>query len=480
MTVAAPADLPARVGRYEVMARIGRGGMAEVFLARAVGPGGIAKRLCIKRMLPDLLLSPRALDRFSEEARTVLALQHANIVPVFDFGRDGQNLFLAMEWIDGCDLAALVAATRARGELLPPQVAAHVTAEVARALAYAHAPHADRPPVLHSDVTPRNILLSRQGEVRLTDFGIARALGGAAARAGTPAYMAPEAARGEAVDQRSDLYSLGLVFAEMLTGRRLRESNDAGAAAAPVAVPGMGGVPTPFVEIARRLLAPDPADRFGSAGDVVNALAAPLAAELVRGGEAPARTLAALVAQAAPGVAIAAAEAPETMAPPTVDFVSEAPAPAAAVAGAPRALTPRRLVALAAIVAAGAIGGAGMLAAARRNRPPPVAASPRPIAVPPAPVPLIAPAPAVPVAPAPAVVPPPARQARAHLKIAAPGSWVAVYLDDRKLGDGPGLFDIEAGKHRLRVENAPLGFSRRETINAAPGATVELTFHTRP
>src|SRR5690242_15700507 len=128
---AAPAPLPARIGRYEVTARIGRGGMAEVFLARAVGPGGIAKRLCIKRMLPDLLLTPRALERFRAEARTVLALQHANIVPVFDFGRDGQDLYLAMEWIDGCDVAVLVTATRARGGLVPPLVAAHVTLEVA-------------------------------------------------------------------------------------------------------------------------------------------------------------------------------------------------------------------------------------------------------------------------------------------------------------------------------------------------------------
>src|SRR5438046_5663151 len=128
-----PAALPARIGRYEVLGRIGRGGMAEVFLARAVGPGGIAKRLCIKRMLPDLLLTPRALERFREEARTVLALQHANIVPVFDFGRDGQDLFLAMEWIDGCDLGALLAAAR-----LPPAVAAHVTVEVAREIGRAH------------------------------------------------------------------------------------------------------------------------------------------------------------------------------------------------------------------------------------------------------------------------------------------------------------------------------------------------------
>src|SRR6185369_13030602 len=119
---------------------------------------------------------------------------------------------------------------------------------------YAHAPHADRPGLLHSDVTPRNILLSRQGEVRLTDFGIARAMGAGGARAGTPAYMAPEAARGEPVDERSDLYSLGLVMGELLTGRRLRAESDLASAGAPVTLPELSGVPAPFVEVARRLL----------------------------------------------------------------------------------------------------------------------------------------------------------------------------------------------------------------------------------
>jgi tRNA A-37 threonylcarbamoyl transferase component Bud32 len=454
---AVPAELPAHIGRYQVIDRIGRGGMAEVFLARTVGPGGIAKRLCVKRMLPDLMLAPRSLARFTEEARTVLALQHANIVPVFDFGRDGQNLYLAMEWIDGCDLAALLA----RGTSLPPAVAAHVAVEVARALAYAHTPSGDRPGLLHSDVTPRNVLLSRQGEVRLTDFGIARALGGAA-QGGTPAYMAPEAARGEAVDASADLYSLGLVFVEMLLGRRLRGSNDLAAAGSPVTVPALDGIPAPFAEVARRLLA-ERQDRFTTAGEVVNALSAPLAAELVRGGEAPAQTLAALVEASAPARGADAAEGPLTEAPPTVDLPSLPRAPAPPRRGAPVLLIGGLLLGTAAVVAAGAA----------LSRPPARA-----------PIPERAPVRASPAPPPPAAIPAPAHPpphpaAGAILRITTPGSWVEVYLDGRKLGEGPGLFPIPPGKHQLRVTNQPLGFTRTETLNAAPGATVQFTFHTR-
>jgi tRNA A-37 threonylcarbamoyl transferase component Bud32 len=447
--------VPARIGRYEVIDRIGRGGMAEVFLARAVGPGGIAKRLCIKRMLPDLLLTPRALERFTEEARMVLALQHANIVPVFDFGRDGQDLFLAMEWIDGCDLGALLAA--APGSPLPAPVAGHVAIEVARALAYAHAPATGRAGLLHADVTPRNVLLSRQGEVRLTDFGIARAVGGGMARAGTPAYMAPEAARGEPVDARADLYCLGLVFAELLSGRRLRTDNDLAAACLPVRPPALEGVPAPFAEVARRLLAAEPAARFASATEVVNALAAPLAAELVRGGEAPAPLLAALVARAAPAGARTESPGPLTEASTTVDL-PVAPAPARRRRGG-------LLAASALLVAVAAVLGVRV---ASRPRPA-VQRAPAPAAAPAAPKPR-------PVSPAPT---PPERPPTARLRILTPGSWVDVFLDGARLGEGPGQFTIPAGKHQLRVQNVAVGFSRTEVITAAPGATVDLVFQTR-
>src|SRR5262245_17620824 len=188
-----------RLGRYEVLSTLGRGGMAEVFLARSRGPGGVEKLVCVKRVLPALIQDPRIARRFVDEARAALSLRHANIVPVFELGRHGQELFLVMEWVDGCDLGRLLAAAQP----LQPVVAAHVASEVAKALAYAHAAG-----LIHRDVTPRNVLLSRAGEVRLADFGISRALGATGTTAGTPRYMAPEQARGESPTPRDDLYSL--------------------------------------------------------------------------------------------------------------------------------------------------------------------------------------------------------------------------------------------------------------------------------
>ncbi len=280
-----------RIGRYEVLRSISKGGMAEVFLARAVGPGGIAKQVCIKRPLPANSSDPRSIQRFMQEARTVLALQHANVVPVFDFGRDENGPYLVMEWIDGCDLAALLAALRHRGQSLSPLLAAHIAAEICKALSYAHlrVDAAGRPGgILHRDVTPRNILLSRQGEVRLTDFGIASAITTPGHPAGTPAYMAPEAARGDAADARSDLYALGLVFAEMLAGQRLRGGDaDTGrleTALVPVAIPSLPGIPAEIAAVVQRLLAFAPTDRYATAADTQAALVGPLAQEALLGG----------------------------------------------------------------------------------------------------------------------------------------------------------------------------------------------------
>src|SRR5262245_8567114 len=168
-----PPDAPdaavPKLGRYEILGSMGRGGMAEVFLARSRGPGGVEKLMCVKRVQPALIADPRVARRFVDEARAALALGHANLVPVFELGREGQELFLVMEWIDGCDLGRLLDHARATHQPPPPMVAAHVAAEVAKALAYAHE-HSERgraAGLVHRDVTPRNVLLSRAGEVRL-------------------------------------------------------------------------------------------------------------------------------------------------------------------------------------------------------------------------------------------------------------------------------------------------------------------------
>jgi serine/threonine protein kinase len=216
-----------QLGPYELLEPIGRGGMADLYLARRRGPGGVEKRLVVKRIRRERAADARFLRMFVEEARLGMSLAHQNLVAVFDFGRAGDELFLVMEHVDGSDLGAALG--RAQKAVLPPSplVVAFIALETCRGLAHAHRA-GDRPGIVHRDVTPKNVLLSTSGEVKLADFGVALQqtdLGSAGVVRGTPAYMAPEQARGEAVDARADLFSLGLVVWESLAGRRAYEGD---------------------------------------------------------------------------------------------------------------------------------------------------------------------------------------------------------------------------------------------------------------
>lgn len=240
-----------RLGRYELVSRLATGGMGEVFLARRRGPGDIEKQVVIKRIRRELSGDPRFVDMFLSEARVSMTLSHKNIVPVFDFGRAGAELFLAMEYVRGRDLArALRAAGHERR--LSPAAVAHIGIEVCRALDYAH--HRDDP-IIHRDLSPKNLLLSLAGEVVVADFGLAISATGELARAGvrgTPAYLSPEQARSDPIDGRSDLFALGLVLRELVTGE-----------------PAYGrGEPAAIIERARR------AELEPLGGDVPEALAA--------------------------------------------------------------------------------------------------------------------------------------------------------------------------------------------------------------
>jgi len=169
----------------------------------------VTKEICIKRIREERLAAPGAVDAFVREARLSARLAHPNIVPVFDFGRSEDQYYLAMEWIDGLDLRALVD----RGEPLEDYVVAYIVAEVARALAYAHEDAPDAP-IVHRDVKPANVLISRNGDVHLGDFGVATFDGQAEGIAGTPGFMAPEVGEGT-TDVRSDLYSLGKLLGSL-------------------------------------------------------------------------------------------------------------------------------------------------------------------------------------------------------------------------------------------------------------------------
>jgi len=201
--------------------------MAEVYLARRRA-AGVEKWLVVKRMRPERSGDVRFLDLFVREARLSMSLVHQNIVPVFDFGRIDDQVFLAMERVEGKDLGSSLA--RASSHRLPPLLAAFIAAECCQALDYAHqrkGPDGVALGIVHRDVTPRNVLLSWSGEVKLTDFGIAALAGDATARLlGTPQYMAPEQARSEPIDPRADVYAIGLVLREAVTGVRPRPGTD--------------------------------------------------------------------------------------------------------------------------------------------------------------------------------------------------------------------------------------------------------------
>jgi hypothetical protein len=228
-------DAPETFGRYQLLERIGAGGMAEVFKARIDAAAGTEKFVCIKRILPELSRSSDFTSLFVSEARITLPLTHSNITQVFDFGEVDETYYLAMEYVKGQNLGRVLDQLRSSSALLELPAALFVAAELCRGLEYAHGltDSAGKPaPVVHRDVTPQNVLISYHGEVKLTDFGIALAAtkapkGGQVLR-GKPCYVAPEQASGSSGDPRSDIFSVGAVLYEMLTGVRPFEGeNDA-------------------------------------------------------------------------------------------------------------------------------------------------------------------------------------------------------------------------------------------------------------
>ena len=279
-------ELPATFGKYQLLERIATGGMAEVFLARSFGVEGFEKRLVIKRILPQLARSPHFVSLFIQEAKISVLLNHPNIVQVFDLGRVGADHYIAMEHIHGLDLTRTVRRLRAEGRKLPLELAVWITAGLARGLAYAHSRvDAEGEPlnIVHRDVSPHNVLLSFEGQVKLVDFGIARLMGreedkGAGA-GGKFAYMSPEQARGEAIDHRSDIFSCGIVLYELLVGHRLFQDADPEEKLRQVKnaiVPDVrienAQVPESLWLILKRALALDAEERWPSADDLQSEL----------------------------------------------------------------------------------------------------------------------------------------------------------------------------------------------------------------
>lgn len=217
---------PQEIAQFDVVRRLGTGGMAEVFLAKKIGAEGTYKVLVLKRILPAHGSSRRFRTMFIEEARLATRLNHPNVVQVYEFQDFGdQGLLLAMEYVEGCDLGHLMSAAKTKGTKIASWIGAWIIAEAAKGLHYAHEKkdEAGQPlDIVHRDVSPQNILLSFEGAVKIADFGIASARLFAEEQGvlkGKFGYMSPEQARGETVDRRGDVYALGVILWEILVGR---------------------------------------------------------------------------------------------------------------------------------------------------------------------------------------------------------------------------------------------------------------------
>ncbi len=229
---APPEEYPRAFGNYVLLAPLARGGMGEVFLAKHGSVRGLEKHCVVKTLRPHLTDDREYTTRFIDEARIVVQLGHRNICHVFDVGTVGERYYLAMEYIAGKDLRALTHDVAEKGNVVNPGLALHVVCEVLEALDYAHR-HADaatgRPLLLvHRDVSPQNVMLSWEGEVKLIDFGLAASTLKMEQTSpnvvmGKLSYMAPEQVRGERVDGRADLFAVGVMLYEMLVGERFYE-----------------------------------------------------------------------------------------------------------------------------------------------------------------------------------------------------------------------------------------------------------------
>jgi serine/threonine protein kinase len=276
-----------KLGRFMLFDRIGQGGMAEIFLARQGTALGGGKLFVVKLILPVYADRPEFAEMLIAEAKLAATLTHGNVVSVVDLGRaeqDGKDrLFIAMEYVEGFDLAALLKRCSKEKVPLPPEFALHVVIELLGALDYA-----GKKGVVHRDVSPSNVLVSFEGEVKLCDFGIARANDLATATGEEPSeaikgkagYMSPEQARGDKLDGRADVFAAGIILWELLAGRKLYRSSPGNrdlieqARAADIPELASRGLPNEdeLFGVVKRALAPNADDRYRAAGEMRRAL----------------------------------------------------------------------------------------------------------------------------------------------------------------------------------------------------------------
>ncbi len=280
--------LPRRFGKYELLEKIGAGGMAEIFRARMISIEGFEKLLVVKRILPGFAANRAFVKMLIDEAKIASSLQHPNVVQIFDLGQVDGQYFIAMEHVHGRDLLKVLARCVKLKVRLPLKLTLHVVAEISKGLAYAHTAADIRGEplfIIHRDVSPSNVLIAYSGDVKLTDFGVARArtqqrTTRSGVLRGKLGYMSPEQVAGHEVDYRSDIFSLGTILFEAVTLKRLflgKSDLETLINIRDVRIDHRFArhryVPTPLVEIMRKALAREPAERFQSALEFHDAIA---------------------------------------------------------------------------------------------------------------------------------------------------------------------------------------------------------------
>ena len=477
------------IGPYQIVQLLGEGGMAQVFLAKRTREGGVELTCVVKTIRAAHAGDENFVRMFLREARILASLRHQNIVQLFDFDRVDGTLYLAMEYVEGHDLRDVLLQARASGGGLPLPAAVHIAVEALKGLDYAHrrvGPDGRPLHIVHRDLTPTNILLSREGEVKLVDFGIAKDAVSenytiAGAIKGKLPYMAPEQLEGGVLDARADLFAMGVVLYEMATGRRPFEADTSAALIAKILrgeyepATLAADAPAELDEVLALALATDPADRFGSAAAMLAALEK-LALQL---GPFPATGLrdyfrSSFELSAVGPEADESARLDDTV--PLTEFLHALDKPAAGAAEpaakirttavsktnkrrrtAPRR---RRLVAVAAAAVAVAIAMSALVYFGRSSATAPQIAS--------------SPARPAPESPALAAAPTPANAPPAALVVHAV-PWANVYLDTAEIGRTPlGPTPVKPGSHQILLTNADLGKNRSIQRTFEAGATVVI------
>ena len=481
---------PQRFGRYELLAELGRGGMAELWLARLVGVAGFAKLVAIKRILPHLCDDKRFVEMFLAEGRVTGVLSHPNICQVYELGDVDGRLFLAMELLEGVSWEQFLTVVP-RGDASRVRLAAGVLGQASDGLHYAHDSHG----IVHRDVSPQNLFVTVDGVCKVLDFGVAKVMSEGTRTStgmlkGKLPYMSPEQIKGEAVDPRADVFALGIVLWEALTGQRLfsRETDYmVGQAVVGAPIPPVSAhVPfgAAIDAVVARALAREVGERFPTIAALSEALRD--ASERF-GGAATHNEIGALVrsgfaetlaerARRVTEASGASAQRPASPAEPTVELALRDESIVVA-----RKKSRRVIAVTAAVAVAG--GAAAVIVATRHGDAPARPAPPAPV-VAMAPLPDAAPPPPD-AAPAPEIaftdveVPrhKPARHAVARPASTEPGfysvdstPYATIFVDGKRLDQTP-LFHVSlpAGAHQVRAVLAD-GRQRTFTIQIAAGA----------